>query len=91
VAAACCPGDLKSLKVVVAACCLPARPCSLHVVNPKAIPVAELYGVLDSDTRDWTDGLLSRIFRWVRGRWWAAMGQTPAVQGFQAPLTKATV
>lgn len=23
----------------------------------------ELYGVLDPDSRDWTDGLLSRIFR----------------------------
>ena len=42
-------------------------PCSLHVVNPKALPVSELYGVLDSDTRDWTDGLLSRIFRSVVG------------------------
>lgn len=35
----------------------------LHVLNPKAIPVSELYGVLDPDTRDWTDGLLSSIFR----------------------------
>ena len=34
-----------------------------HVINPKAITVAELYGVLDPDTRDWTDGLLSNIFR----------------------------
>lgn len=25
--------------------------------------MAELYGVLDPDTRDWTDGLLSCIFR----------------------------
>lgn len=25
----------------------------------------ELYGVLDPDTRDWTDGLLSKIFREV--------------------------
>ena len=25
--------------------------------------MAELYGVLDTDTRDWTDGLLSNIFR----------------------------
>ena len=29
----------------------------------QAITVAELYGVLDPDTRDWTDGLLSNIFR----------------------------
>eukprot|EP00955_Chlamydomonas_euryale_P094431 364857-Chlamydomonas_euryale.AAC.16 len=36
---------------------------TLHTINPKAITVAELYGVLDPDTRDWTDGLLSNIFR----------------------------
>ncbi|KAG9396016.1 Dynein heavy chain and region D6 of dynein motor [Carpediemonas membranifera] len=35
----------------------------LHVINPKAIPISELYGVLDPTTRDWTDGLLSSIFR----------------------------
>ena len=28
-----------------------------------AMPVSELCGVLDPDTRDWTDGLLSNIFR----------------------------
>eukprot|EP00803_Ostreobium_quekettii_P011338 evm.model.scf_1312.1 EVM.evm.TU.scf_1312.1 scf_1312:839-40608(+) len=36
---------------------------TLSVINPKAVTVAELYGVLDPDTRDWTDGLLSHIFR----------------------------
>ena len=35
----------------------------LYVINPKAISVSELYGVLDPTTRDWTDGLLSNIFR----------------------------
>ncbi|DBA95316.1 TPA: Dynein heavy chain cytoplasmic [Trebouxia sp. C0006] len=35
----------------------------MNVLNPKALSVAELYGVLDTDTRDWTDGLLSNIFR----------------------------
>jgi dynein heavy chain len=39
------------------------RRTTLHVVNPKAISVSELYGILDKDTRDWTDGLLSNIFR----------------------------
>ena len=39
------------------------RKTALSVLNPKAISVAELYGVLDKDTRDWTDGLLSSIFR----------------------------
>lgn len=35
----------------------------LFILNPKAQSVAELYGVMDPDTRDWTDGLLSSIFR----------------------------
>lgn len=35
----------------------------LFTLNPKAVTVAELYGVLDPVTRDWTDGLLSNIFR----------------------------
>jgi len=33
------------------------------IINPKAQPVNELYGVMDPVTRDWTDGVLSRIFR----------------------------
>ena len=32
-------------------------------MNPKAMSVIELYGILDPVTRDWTDGLLSNIFR----------------------------
>lgn len=32
-------------------------------MNPKACTVIELYGTLDPVTRDWTDGLLSNIFR----------------------------
>ncbi|RKO97568.1 hypothetical protein CAUPRSCDRAFT_10766 [Caulochytrium protostelioides] len=39
------------------------HPTRLYTLNPKAVPVAELYGVLDPMTRDWTDGLLSNIFR----------------------------
>ncbi|XP_078713472.1 dynein axonemal heavy chain 10 [Lampetra fluviatilis] len=35
----------------------------LYVLNPKAMSVVELYGVLDPNTRDWTDGVLSNIFR----------------------------
>jgi dynein heavy chain len=35
----------------------------LHTLNPKAVTVNELYGVLDPDTRDWQDGLLSKTFR----------------------------
>ncbi|EKX52600.1 hypothetical protein GUITHDRAFT_157080 [Guillardia theta CCMP2712] len=39
------------------------RTTKLTVINPKAIPLSELYGVMDPVTRDWTDGLLSNIFR----------------------------
>ena len=35
------------------------------VLNPKAQTVSELYGVMDPLTRDWTDGMLSKIFRTV--------------------------
>jgi dynein heavy chain len=38
-------------------------PTKLSTLNAKAIPISELYGVLDPLTRDWTDGLLSNIFR----------------------------
>ena len=34
-----------------------------YTLNPKALPVVELYGILDPVTRDWTDGILSNIFR----------------------------
>ncbi|KAF4798840.1 Dynein-1-alpha heavy chain, flagellar inner arm I1 complex [Turdus rufiventris] len=35
----------------------------LYTLNPKAMSVIELYGILDPVTRDWTDGVLSNIFR----------------------------
>ncbi|NXF29028.1 DYH10 protein, partial [Nyctibius bracteatus] len=35
----------------------------LYTLNPKAMSVNELYGILDPNTRDWTDGVLSNIFR----------------------------
>ncbi|EDV22455.1 uncharacterized protein TRIADDRAFT_50643 [Trichoplax adhaerens] len=38
-------------------------PTRMHIMNPKAVTVNELYGILDPYTRDWTDGLLSSIFR----------------------------
>ncbi|KAL4712607.1 hypothetical protein ACJJTC_007202 [Scirpophaga incertulas] len=38
-------------------------PTKLTVINPKACSVIELYGILDPVTRDWTDGLYSKIFR----------------------------
>ncbi|KAG7199558.1 hypothetical protein KM043_014169 [Ampulex compressa] len=41
------------------------KPTKLHILNPKACTVIELYGVLNPVTRDWTDGLLSNIFREV--------------------------
>lgn len=41
------------------------NPTNLYILNPKACTVIELYGELDPATRDWTDGLLSNIFREV--------------------------
>ena len=38
-------------------------PTKIDVINPKMITLNELYGVLDPDSRDWTDGLLSKIFK----------------------------
>ena len=38
-------------------------PTKLYTLNAKACSVIELYGTLDPVTRDWTDGLLSCIFR----------------------------
>jgi len=37
------------------------------VINPKAQPTDELYGIMDPVTRDWTDGVLSRLFRELNG------------------------
>ena len=36
---------------------------NIFTINPKMITTHELYGVLDPDTRDWTDGLLSKVFK----------------------------
>eukprot|EP00102_Acyrthosiphon_pisum_P015188 XP_008185630.2 PREDICTED: dynein heavy chain 10, axonemal [Acyrthosiphon pisum] len=38
-------------------------PTTLYTLNPKACTVVELYGFFNLVTRDWTDGLLSNIFR----------------------------
>ena len=38
-------------------------PTKLDVINPKMVTLNELYGVLDPDSRDWTDGLLSKTFK----------------------------
>jgi dynein heavy chain len=35
----------------------------IDTLNAKSITLKELYGVLDKDSRDWTDGLLSKIYR----------------------------
>jgi len=35
----------------------------IDTINAKMVTNLELYGVLDNDTRDWTDGLLSKIFK----------------------------
>jgi len=38
-------------------------PCRIDTINPKMITNHELYGILDSESRSWTDGLLSKIFK----------------------------
>ncbi|XP_060895064.1 dynein axonemal heavy chain 10 [Labrus mixtus] len=53
--------------VVINTLCQAQTKLSLHTkmypLNPKAMSVIELYGILDPETRDWTDGILSNIFR----------------------------
>lgn len=36
-----------------------------HVIDPKAMSKEALYGVLDPNTREWTDGLFTHILRLV--------------------------
>ena len=36
-----------------------------HVIDPKALSKEDLYGVLDPNTREWTDGLFTHILRFV--------------------------
>ena len=35
----------------------------IYYINPKAITVNELYGIMEMSTREWKDGLLSKVFR----------------------------
>jgi len=39
------------------------QPVSYRVLNPKSITMGELYGEENPDTKDWTDGLASKIIR----------------------------
>jgi len=34
-----------------------------HVINPKALSKEALYGFMDPNTREWTDGLFTHILR----------------------------
>jgi dynein heavy chain len=38
-------------------------PTVIHTMNPKMITTHELYGILDPESRDWTEGLLSKTFK----------------------------
>lgn len=48
-----------------------------HVIDPKAMSKEALYGVLDPNTREWTDGLFTHILRWgllgLRVRQWCCL------------------
>lgn len=39
------------------------QPTTMHVMNPKAVWMEELYGEVNEITREWTDGILSNIAR----------------------------
>ena len=39
------------------------RAVKIFPLNPKAQDLTEMYGVMDPQTRDWTDGVLSHIFK----------------------------
>jgi dynein heavy chain len=41
----------------------PTRNVVYYLINPKAQGLLELYGVLDPQTREWKDGILSRAFK----------------------------
>ena len=56
-------GKTTALWTLLRAQVITGMPSKQHVINPKAQPISELYGNLDPATRDWTDGLLSNIFR----------------------------
>jgi len=47
--------DKKSLEI--------PRAIKTKVVNPKSISMGELYGQENKDTKEWTDGLASKIMR----------------------------
>jgi len=34
-----------------------------HIIDPKAISKDHLYGTLDPNTREWTDGLFTHVLR----------------------------
>lgn len=38
---------------------------SLFTINPKAVSVIELYGTLNPLTREWTDGIVSMLYRMI--------------------------
>ncbi|GBP55416.1 Dynein heavy chain 10, axonemal [Eumeta japonica] len=56
-------GKTVILNTIVKAQTILGYPTKLITINPKACSVIELYGILDPVTRDWTDGLYSKIFR----------------------------
>ncbi|CAG9765840.1 unnamed protein product [Ceutorhynchus assimilis] len=56
-------GKTVVINVLAKAQTLLGLPTKIFTLNPKACSVIELYGILDPLTRDWTDGLLSNIFR----------------------------
>jgi dynein heavy chain len=58
-----CVGPTGSGKSAVIEVLKRVENAGIYYINPKAITVNELYGVMEMSTREWKDGLLSKVFR----------------------------
>jgi hypothetical protein len=62
---------------------------SKHFVNPKAVTLGQLYGEFDAGTREWNDGVLSRIVRLCSRD--PDMSQSALLMGAPSPMNNPTI